>query len=78
MNEKKTLILIQFFIFFFKIPVNGQLNVTTEGSGVARMEVEFRYNVNVSEHDDCKFHIEVFDSPVELAALLEYGYSPQE
>nr|QVN30053.1 complement component 3 [Pinctada fucata] len=61
-----------------KIPLNGKLNVTTEGSGVARMEVEVRYNVNVSEHETCKFHIEVFDSDVDYTDLQKYGYRPQE
>lgn len=61
-----------------KIPVNGKLGVVSRGSGVARMDVEVRYNVNVTEGDMCQFSVEVFDKPVKLDLLQEKGFTPDE
>ena len=61
-----------------KVPVNGKLGVVSRGSGVARMDVEVRYNVNVTENDLCKFSVEVFDKPVKLDLLQQQGFTPEE
>lgn len=42
------------------------------------MDVEVRYNVNVTENDLCKFIVEVFDKPVKLDLLQETGFTPEE
>ncbi|XP_056012206.1 complement C3-like isoform X2 [Ostrea edulis] len=60
------------------IPVNGKLGVVSRGSGVARMDVEVRYNVNVTEGDMCQFSVEVFDKPVKLDLLQEKGFTPDD
>ncbi|XP_033763816.1 LOW QUALITY PROTEIN: complement C3-like [Pecten maximus] len=55
------------------IPVEGKLKVTTEGTGVGRMEVEVRYNVNTTEDERCKFTIDVYDSEVEFNYFQSKG-----
>ncbi|XP_062614828.1 complement C3-like [Saccostrea cucullata] len=60
------------------VPVNGKLGVVSRGNGVARMDVEVRYNVNVSDSDLCKFSVEVFDKPVKLDLLVEKGFTPDD
>lgn len=60
------------------VPVNGKLGVVSRGSGVARMDVDVRYNVNVTENDLCKFIVEVFDKPVKLDRLREQGFTPED
>nr|XP_022345651.1 complement C3-like [Crassostrea virginica] len=60
------------------VPVNGKLGVVSRGSGVARMDVEVRYNVNVTENDLCKFSVEVFDKPVKLDLLQQQGFTPED
>lgn len=42
------------------------------------MDVDVRYNVNVTENDLCKFIVEVFDKPVKLDRLREQGFTPEE
>lgn len=55
------------------IPVDGKLKVTTEGTGIGRMEVEVRYNVNTTEDERCKFTIDVYDSEVEFNFFQSKG-----
>ncbi|OWF37722.1 Complement C3 [Mizuhopecten yessoensis] len=55
------------------IPVEGKLKVTTEGTGIGRMEVEVRYNVNTTEDERCKFTIDVYDSEVEFNYFQSKG-----
>lgn len=42
------------------------------------MDVDVRYNVNVTENELCKFIVEVFDKPVKLDLLQEQGFTPEE
>ncbi|XP_063409247.1 venom factor-like [Mytilus trossulus] len=53
------------------IPATGKLHVTTQGRGVARMEVEFRYNVNDTERTGCKFDINIEIDDIDVDILQE-------
>lgn len=53
------------------IPATGQLQITTQGSGVARMEVEVSFHVNDTKKDECKFNIHVQTNDIETDILRE-------